>query len=29
MSSEEDVWVEMEHVDVSMKDNFEFLLELR
>ena len=29
MRVEEDVWVEMEHVEVRMRDNFEFLLELR
>ena len=29
MKAEEDVWVELEHVEVSMIDNFEFLLELR
>ena len=29
MRAEEDVWVEMEHVEVSMRDNFDFLLELR
>ena len=29
MRAEEDVWVEMEHAEVSMRDNFKFLLELR
>ena len=29
MRAEEDVWVGMEYVEVSMKDNFEFILELR
>ena len=29
MRVEEDVWVGMEYVDVSMRDNYEFILELR
>ena len=29
MRAEEDVQVGMEHVEVSMRDNFDFLLELR
>ena len=27
--AEEDVWVGMEYVEVTMRDNFEFILELR
>ena len=29
MKANEDVLVEMEHVEVSMSDNFNFLVELR
>ena len=29
MRAEEDVCIGMEHVEVSVRDNFEFLLELR
>ena len=29
MRAEEDVWVGMEYMEVSMRDNFEFILELK
>ena len=29
MRAEEDVWVGIEYAEVSMRDNFEFILELR